>query len=249
MMVRSWAEYLLHEDKRGQALSVGSASQPKVDLAVMARKPELRKMEGHPMTQINRQIVAATFVATCLFAFAVPVEGQRRVAPDSLRMIQEIEPLHGPRGTMVTVYTENLPLQAKVHVGVGATRTGFEALSEGEQGMWGEVSGAIAIPETAPYDRALLIVAFDAIFAPIGLSDPFHVTRADGTLERTGRITDEGVECLAMRDGDEFLYTLVGNTDGLSDGELVVVEARYVEMSACQQGTTLEVIESRPPAS
>ena len=249
MMVRCWAEYLLHEDKRGQALSVGSASQPKVDLAVMARKPELRKMEGHPMTQINRQIVAATFVATCLFAFAVPVEGQRRVAPDSLRMIQEIEPLHGPRGTMVTVYTENLPLQAKVHVGVGATRTGFEALSEGEQGMWGEVSGAIAIPETAPYDRALLIVAFDAIFAPIGLSDPFHVTRADGTLERTGRITDEGVECLAMRDGDEFLYTLVGNTDGLSDGDLVVVEARYVEMSACQQGTTLEVIESRPPAS
>ena len=248
-MVRCWAEYLLHEDKRGQALSVGSASQPKVDLAVMARKPELRKMEGHPMTQINRQIVAATFVATCLFAFAVPVEGQRRVAPDSLRMIQEIEPLHGPRGTMVTVYTENLPLQAKVHVGVGATRTGFEALSEGEQGMWGEVSGAIAIPETAPYDRALLIVAFDAIFAPIGLSDPFHVTRADGTLERTGRITDEGVECLAMRDGDEFLYTLVGNTDGLSDGDLVVVEARYVEMSACQQGTTLEVIESRPPAS
>ena len=248
-MVRSWAEYLLHEDKRGQALSVGSASQPKVDLAVMARKPELRKMEGHPMTQINRQIVAATFVATCLFAFAVPVEGQRRVAPDSLRRIQEIEPLHGPRGTMVTVYTENLPLQAKVHVGVGATRTGFEALSEGEQGMWGEVSGAIAIPETAPYDRALLIVAFDAIFAPIGLSDPFHVTRADGTLERTGRITDEGVECLAMRDGDEFLYTLVGNTDGLSDGDLVVVEARYVEMSACQQGTTLEVIESRPPAS
>ena len=248
-MVRCWAQYLLHEDKRGQALSVGSASQPKVDLAVTARKPELRKMEGHPMIQINRQIVAATFVATCLFAFAVPVEGQRRVAPDSLRMIQEIEPLHGPRGAVVTVYTENLPLQAKVHVGVGATRTGFEALSEGEQGMWGEVSGAIAIPETAPYDRALLIVAFDAIFAPIGLSDPFHVTRADGTLERTGRITDEGVECLAMRDGDEFLYTLVGNTDGLSDGDLVVVEARYVEMSACQQGTTLEVIESRPPAS
>jgi len=184
-------------------------------------------------------------------ALAVPghLDAQRRVAPDSLRMIQEIEPLHGPRGTMVTVYTENLPLQAKVHVGVGATRTGFEALAEGEQGMWGEVSGTIAIPETAPYDRALLIVAFDAIFAPIGLSDPFHVTRPDGTLQRTGRITDEGVECLAMRDGDDFLYTLVGNTEGLSVGDPIVVEARYVEMSICQQGTTLQVIESRPPAS
>ena len=87
------------------------------------------------------------------------------------------------------------------------------------------------------------------LFRSIGLSDPFHVTRPDGTLQRTGRITDEGVECLAMRDGDDFLYTLVGNTEGLSAGDLVVVEARYVEMSICQQGTTLEVIESRPPAS
>ena len=201
--------------------------------------------------KIDRIKVLALATVAAGIALLTPngAEAQRRVAPDSLRMIQEIEPLYGPRGTMVTVYTENLPLQAKVHVGVGATRTGFEALAEGEQGMWGEVSGTISIPETAPYDRALLIVAFDAIFAPIGLSDPFHVTRPDGTLTRTGRITDEGVECLAMRDGDDFLYTLVGNTDGLSIGDPLVVEARYVETSFCQQGTTLEVIESRPPAS
>ena len=30
-------------------------------------------------------------------------------------------------------------------------------------------------------------------------------------LQRTGTITDEGVECLALRDGDDFLYTLIGN--------------------------------------
>lgn len=193
---------------------------------------------------------AGIVALTALFLFAPShAEAQRRVAPDSLRTIQEITPLHGPRGTEVTVYTENLPLQAKVHVGVGATRTGFEALAEGDQGMWGEVSGIITIPETAPYDRALMIVAFDAIFAPIGLSDPFHVTRPDGTLQRTGVITSEGVECLAMRDGDDFLYTLVGNTDGLAAGDSVVIEARYVETSICQQGTTLEVIEARPPGS
>lgn len=177
---------------------------------------------------------------------AAPSEAQRRVAPDSLRQIQQVEPLHGPPGTEVTVYTENLPLQAKVHLGVGATRTGFEALYEAEQGMWGEVSGTIRIPETAPWDRAVLLVAFDAIFAPIGLSEPFHVTRPDGILQRTGRITDEGVECLAMRDGDGFLYTLIGATDGLEPGEAVVVQARYVEASICQQGTTLEVVRVLP---
>jgi hypothetical protein len=177
------------------------------------------------------------------------VDAQRRVAPDTIRHIQQVDPLHGPPGTEVTIFTENLPPQAKVHLGVGATRTGFEALIEAEQGMWGEVSGTIMIPETAPWDRAVLLVAFDAIFAPIGLSDPFHVTRPDGILQRTGEITGEGVECLAMRDTDEFLYTLIGNTDGLEPGAQVVIEARYVEASICMQGTTIEVVRVLPPPS
>ena len=87
--------------------------------------------------KIDRIKVLALATVAAGIALLTPngAEAQRRVAPDSLRMIQEIEPLYGPRGTVVTVYTENLPLQAKVHVGVGATRTGFEALAEGEQGM------------------------------------------------------------------------------------------------------------------
>jgi hypothetical protein len=186
-------------------------------------------------------------VVLALGLSALPADAQRRVAPDSLRQIQQVEPMYGPPGTEVTIFTENLPLQAKVHLGVGATRTGFEALIEAEQGMWGEVSGTITIPETAPWDRAVLLVAFDAIFAPIGLSEPFHVTRPDGILQRTGTITGEGVECLAMRDTDGFLYTLVGNTEGLADGQSVVVQGRYVETSICMQGTTIEVVRVLPP--
>jgi len=196
---------------------------------------------------IVKWAVVLVLVVTGAGVTAEPVVAQRRVAPDSLRHIQQVEPLHGPPGTVVTVFTENLPLQAKVHVGVGATRTGFEALHEAEQGMWGEVSATITIPETAPWDRAVLLVAFDAIFAPIGLSDPFHVTRVDGTLQRTGQITDEGVECLAMRDTDGFLYTLLGNIGELEAGDEVVIEARYVEASMCMQGTTLEVLRLVPP--
>lgn len=176
-------------------------------------------------------------------------EAQRRVAPDSLRAIQQVSPMSGPPGTEVTVFTENLPLQAKVHLGVGATRTGFEALHEAEQGMWGEVSGTITIPETAPWDRAVLLVAFDAIFAPIGLSAPFHVTRADGILQRTGVMTDEGVECPAFRDADGYLYTLIGDLGGLAAGDSTVVQGRYVETSVCQQGTTIEVVRVVDPTN
>lgn len=192
-----------------------------------------------------RSLLLVTTVTLAVAPSAL--EAQRRVAPDSLRQIQQVEPMYGPPGTEVRIYTENLPIQAAVHLGVGATRTGFEALYTAEQGMWGEVSGTITIPETAPWDRAVLLVAFDAIFAPIGLSEPFHVTREDGTLRRTGEVTDEGVECLAFRDSDGYLYTLIGETEGLEPGDSVVVEARYVEASICQQGTTLEVTRLLPP--
>ncbi len=209
--------------------------------------PRTRDIQRRDMTP-TRSLALAT---TLLLGFAAPasVDAQRRVAPDSLRMIQDVSPLYGPPGTEVTIYTENLPIQAAVHLGVGATRTGFEALFTAEQGMWGEVSGTITIPETAPVDRAVLLVAFDAIFAPIGLSEPFHVTRPDGTLRRTGRVTDEGVECTAFRDGDGYLYTLIGDTEGLEPGDEVAVDARYVEVSICQQGTTLEVVRTSPAPS
>lgn len=182
--------------------------------------------------------------AGVMLALATPAHAQRAhrpVSPDSLRRIQEVEPLHGPPGTRVRVFTGNLPLQAAVHLGVGAIGVGFEALDTARQGMWGEVEGTITIPETAPWDRAVVVIAFNAIFAPIGLSEPFHVTRPDGILQRTGEVTDEGVECLAFRDADGYLYTLVGETDGLSAGEPVVIEGRYVERSLCAQGTTIEV--------
>lgn len=203
----------------------------------------------HPLSHARVTRWAAT-LSLILIAGASSFDGvaaQRRVAPDSLRMIQDVSPLHGPVGTRVTMFTENLPLQAKVHVGVGATRTGFEALYTAEQGMWGEVSATITIPQRTPWDRAVVLIVFDAIFAPIGISEPFHVTNADGILRRTGQITGEGVECLAMRDTDGFLYTLIGEVGDLAEGDSVVVEGTYSETNMCMQGTTISVLRVMPP--
>jgi hypothetical protein len=193
---------------------------------------------------------SATALVVALLGIGSTFSGgaaQRRVAPDSLRQIQDVSPLHGPVGTEVTIFTENLPLQARVHVGVGATRTGFEALYEAEQGMWGEVSATVMIPENTPWDRAVVLIVFDAIFAPIGISDAFHVTNEDGLLRRTGEITGEGVECLAMRDTDGFLYTLIGEVGDLEAGDSVMVEGSYSETNMCMQGTTISVQRVMPP--
>ncbi len=70
---------------------------------------------------------------------------------------------------------------------------------------------------------------------------------ADGTAARagevrvTGRLTDEGVECPALRGDDGRLYTLAGDTGAFKPGDRVTVAGTVAEMSTCMQGTTIGV--------
>jgi len=57
----------------------------------------------------------------------------------------------------------------------------------------------------------------------------------------TGKLTNEGVECKAMRGDDGKLYTLTGDLKGFRTGDRVKVTGRIAEMSTCMQGTTLGV--------
>jgi hypothetical protein len=61
------------------------------------------------------------------------------------------------------------------------------------------------------------------------------------TMTIRGQLTDEGVECPAMRGDDGVLYTLLGDLGGLKPGEQVTVEGTPVAISFCMQGTTLQV--------
>ena len=157
-------------------------------------------------------LIAFASLALCTLG-SVPVvaQGHRTTAVDSLRRIQSIQPTYGPVGTVVELSTLNLPVQAKVHVGYGATRTGFEALFEVPQGMWGDIETELTVPASAPWDRAIVFVAFNAIFSPIGLSEPFHVVNDDGLIRRTGTVTQESGGCVTMRDQDGYLYALEGD--------------------------------------
>lgn len=56
-----------------------------------------------------------------------------------------------------------------------------------------------------------------------------------------GILTDEGVECQALRGDDGELYTLVGDLKSFHNGDRVVVCGTIVEISFCMQGTTLAV--------
>lgn len=205
-----------------------------------------------PMKNDNhrgRHFAAALTGALALFAAtSAPVAAQAHTsaAIDSLRHIQEMSPTFGPAGTRVQISTLNLPVQAKVHVGYGATRTGFEALFEVQQGMWGDISTELTVPETAPWDRAIVFVAFNAIFSPIGLSDPFHVINDEGMIRRTGTITDEADGCATLRDQDGYLYALSGDLGGASVGDEVVIDGTYTPSGPCLEGSTIGVVRVSP---
>lgn len=64
---------------------------------------------------------------------------------------------------------------------------------------------------------------------------------ADGAYTVRGVLTDEGVECPALRGDDGKLFTLSGPLGEFRTGDRVCVRGRPAEMSICQQGITLTV--------
>jgi hypothetical protein len=57
-----------------------------------------------------------------------------------------------------------------------------------------------------------------------------------------GTLTDEGVECPALRGDDGNLYTLTPRElQGFEIGDHVAVVAKLAQVSFCNQGKTLEV--------
>ena len=151
-------------------------------------------------------------------------------------------PRSGAVGTDVTVETRDLPALTPVYLGIGATRSSFEVLTQLVTDENGEMTEVVQVPSWATADRTHFFVLVDVYFRPLAVSEAFHVTESDGTLTRRGLVTDEGVECPALREDESGeLYSLTGATEGLSPGDSVVVEGRIAEMSVCIQGTTLQV--------
>ncbi|MXW68125.1 MAG: hypothetical protein F4Z72_14150 [Gemmatimonadales bacterium] len=161
--------------------------------------------------------------------------------PDSLRQIQTMEPRIGPPGTEVSLYTENIPLQARVVVGLGAIGTGFEELGTGDQGEFGEIGATVSVPETATWDRAVVFIIFNGNFAPTGLSDPFHVTDEAGRIQRTGTIAGQENGCVTFEDRDGYSYTLAGDLGDAATGDYLIVEGAASRSVACPHADTIEV--------
>ena len=56
-----------------------------------------------------------------------------------------------------------------------------------------------------------------------------------------GVLTNEGVECQALRADDGKLYTLMGDLRGFKPRDRVCIVPNYIQTSYCMQGTTAHV--------
>jgi hypothetical protein len=150
-----------------------------------------------------------------------------------------VEPSFGKPGTAVTVTMGGLALAQSVELGFG-TFGGHTILASGDADGSGTYSASVALPADAAPGTNYFFLAEQGSARPISAPAVFLVTGPSGTVQLTGRMT-EGVECPAMLDDTQALYSLSGVDDVPEKDARVAVEGTPAEQSICQQGITIAV--------
>lgn len=226
-------------------------------------------MHARPRSHVlSRPRAPLLLLALALAGGCSPGGGDGEGERDRGRATLTLEPHSGPPGTDVQVRVAGFPPDVAVDVGFGpAGEEEFRLLSRSSTGSEGTTAAAVRVPDDAVPGRAYRFVA---AYSPalLRLADTFRVTapapagaapadtetggRMDtdtagaaapgaGEVRVVGRLTDEGVECPALRGDDGRLYTLAGDTGGFKPGDRVTVTGTVAEMSTCMQGTTISV--------
>ncbi len=156
----------------------------------------------------------------------------------------EVVPAAASPDEEVTVSMDGLPYAA-VYIGFGALGGNHQLLTQEETNAEGLLSATVRLPNWATPDlkHFFFLAGFDQ--RPFVTSHEFHVADEEGVFRVEGEITDEGLACPTMRNGDDRLYTLEGNTEGLAAGSRVVLRATLSEEPLCEEGLAIEVHDAR----
>ena len=150
-----------------------------------------------------------------------------------------LSPHGGPPGTRVSVTMNNLALGDSVEVGFGSFSE-HEIIGTGRPDSNGVFKTTLQVPASAvPGPHFFFIARLGG--SPIAVSDPFLVTRADGTARLRGQITEAGAECKVMKGVNDELYGLSGRVGSPAVGARVTVEGRLATGSPCKQLLAIEV--------
>ena len=167
----------------------------------------------------------------------------KSLEPETTVRTPTFSPASGPSGTVITVETQDLPAVTPVYLGMGATRSSFEVLTQLVTDENGSMRVTVPVPPWATSDRTHFFVIVDVYFRPLAVSRGFYVTETDGTLARYGIVVETG-GCLTLREQDQQeqeVYVLSG--EGIQDlrsGQEVLLEGTLAGPSDCP-GTPLRI--------
>jgi hypothetical protein len=154
-----------------------------------------------------------------------------------------VEPPSAPAGATVTVTASGLPGVAPVRLSLGPT--GDETLlATPTTSERGTLSESLRLPDWVPPGTEL-IFSVETEDGRLRLRSARFLVQADGpqpgeTVTVTGTLSNEGVECQALRGDDGRLYTLAEPAaGGFGPGDRVTVAGVVAVMSGCMQGITI----------
>lgn len=162
-------------------------------------------------------------------------------------------PTHGPAliakpspvavGGAVELTAAGLPGTAAVTISAGPSLDAARQIATGTTTDRGTLQAEVKVPETVTGGTSLLFVVETADQRARLVSEPIEVVVAADVVTVTGTLSNEGVECQALRGDDGVLYTFTrGDLASFGPGDRVTVKGTVVAMSICMQGTTLSVM-------
>lgn len=144
-------------------------------------------------------------------------------------------------GSQIEVRASGFAGNTMVELGFGPPQSEFTVVRQVRTNSAGELNTSITIPTTANRGRPYVVVVQETDNEPRAVSDPFVVGAPGDAVSLHGTLTDEGVECPAMRDPAGALYTLATTDLEWGPGTQVMVRGTIAGASTCMQGTTIDV--------
>jgi hypothetical protein len=194
--------------------------------------------------------LCAALVVACAPEETPPADDPAPAPPGEPTVV--ISPTTGAPGSEVTVEATGFPPDTEMEIGFGPPDAWYDEIDRVRTGADGRAEVRVTVPSVDREGEYVFVVSeADARNGVQAASERFTLQAGtggereqprEGQVRIRGQVTDEGVECPAVRaDADNALYTLAGAPDWVEPGVRVEVEGPVAEMSICMQGTTIQV--------
>lgn len=144
-------------------------------------------------------------------------------------------------GSSVSVRANGFTPGTTLEIGLGQPRSEYSVVAEVTADARGRAETTVEVPDWTNRGEPYVVVVTEPDHDPRVTSEPFVVGEAGDPIRVHGEVTDEGVECPAIRGPFGTLYTLAVSGFDHAPGTELMIEGRIAGASTCMQGTTIEV--------